>query len=122
MERAEVKTEWAKQETPSLADMSPQQINDLLEYRSELFAEVAQKYKELVEAIYRLPIHVVYRQHAFMNIDQGWHWVKDALDNVWELPEKKTAESIRQLEPSTTSEEKLPETPGSSHVYDTLIT
>lgn len=86
MNREDVKTEWEQPKESPLAEMSQHDMHKLLEYRSELFESVAKEYKALVDAIYRLPIHVIKRQMAFQNIDQGWHWVKDGLDDVWEVP------------------------------------
>lgn len=95
MDHSEVQTEWEKPADNNLSNMTGAEMKALLEYRSELFESVAIHYQEFVKAIHVLPIHVIKRQMAFQNIDQGWHWVKDGLDDVWETPadkEKKMAQ------------------------------
>lgn len=86
MELQEVKTEWAKPNANPLEGLNQEQIHELLEYRSEILMQMTVHYKNFIEAIMKQPFHVVYRQHAFLNIDQGMHWIKAAVDNIWELP------------------------------------
>lgn len=86
MDRADVKTEWEAPKENPLEGMTQEQIRKLLEYRSEVLMDVNQAYKDFIETIYKHPFHVIYRQHAFLNIDQGLHWIKTAVDNLWELP------------------------------------
>jgi hypothetical protein len=93
MDTAKVKTDWAKPQANPLEGMSQQDINKLLTYRSELLMELSQHYVALTEAIYKLPIHVVFRQHAFLFLDTAECWAKKGIDNVWEMPvEKLSAE------------------------------
>lgn len=83
----DVKTDWAKPDPlVDVNKMSQKEIQALLSYRSDVLVEITGYYKEFIEAIYRQPFHVVFRQHAFLNIDQGMHWVKAAVDNLWEIP------------------------------------
>lgn len=86
MNKDDVKTEWAKPKENPLEGMTQEDIQKLLEYRSEVLMDVNQRYKDLIETIMKQPFHVIYRQYAFMNIDQGMGWVKTAVDNIWELP------------------------------------
>lgn len=93
MRKEDVKTEWEKPNDHPLNNLSSEEIKEVLTYRSNLLNEAAEYYKKFVEAIYKLPIHVVYRQHAFLNIDQGWHWAEKGMDNVWSIP-KETKEEV----------------------------
>jgi len=86
IDRSEVKTEWVKPQENPLDGLTQEDINKLLHYRTEVLTEVSTHYKALVEAILKQPFHVIYRQYAFMNIDQGMGWVKTAVDNLWDLP------------------------------------
>lgn len=86
MDASEVKTEWSKPVDAPLEELKPGDIKPLLEYRTEVLMDVSHAYKNLIETIMKHPFHVIYRQHAFMNIDQGLHWIKAAVDNLWEIP------------------------------------
>ena len=88
MERAEVKTEWEKPQDNPLENMSQDDIKKLLEYRSELLMDLSHAYIELTKTIMRLPIHIIFRQHAFFHLDQAEMWAKKGIDNVWDLPNK----------------------------------
>lgn len=84
----DIKTEWEKPNKHPLENMSQQEINRLLEYRSELLMELSKHYAAFTEALYKLPIHVIYRQHAFLFLDTAEMWGKKGIDNVWNVPEK----------------------------------
>ena len=99
MDRQEIKTEWEKPDESKLSNMSPQEMRELLEYRTELFDLIAEAYQNYIRAVYKLPIHVIYRQHAFLNLDQSFHWIKAALDNVFEVPSKEEKPEPNVCEP-----------------------
>lgn len=85
---ANVKTDYTKPKDLDIENMSQEQIFALLRYRSKLLEGVTEKFQELIKHIYEeLPIHVLYRNHAFMNLDQGMHWLQTAINNVNDLPE-----------------------------------
>ncbi len=98
IDNAEIKTEWAKPGSNPLEGLTQEDINKLLEYRSELLRELSTHYIALTEAIYKLPIHVVFRQHAFLFLDTAEQWAKKGIDNVWDLP-KPADEPV--VEPAT---------------------
>lgn len=93
---SEVKTEYAKPSDNPMAGFDQKDIQDLLEYRSNLMMDISTAYSELVKAIFKLPIHVVYRQNAFMFLDTADMWAKRGIDNVWDLP--KEPESTEEAE------------------------
>lgn len=87
MERDSVKTEWVQPDDGSpLEGKTQEDIAKLLEYRSQLLMEISKHYIALTEAIYKLPIHIIFRQHSFFNLDQAEMWAKKGIDNVWDLP------------------------------------
>ncbi len=83
----EVNTVVEKPAENPLEGMSQQDIQALLEYRSNLLMDLGKAYAALVEALYKLPIHVVYRQQSFLFLDTAEMWAKKGIDNVWNLPE-----------------------------------
>lgn len=87
METSDIKTEWEKPNKNPLEGLSQHDINKILAHRTELLMEVSKHYVAFTEAIYKLPIHVIFRQHAFLFLDTADSWVKRGIDNVWELPE-----------------------------------
>lgn len=97
MDREDVKTDWEKPGANPLEGLSQQSINKLLEYRSELLMELSGHYQALVEAIFKLPIHVVYRQHAFLFLDTAELWAKKGIDNVWDLPKSADGVEVKDL-------------------------
>ena len=97
MNRQDVQTEWEKPSDNPLDGMTNDDVRALLQYRTELTEGILDKYKDFVEAIFRLPIHVVYRQNAFQNIDQGLHWVEKAISNIWKVPPPK-AEPVPEID------------------------
>lgn len=86
IDSSEIKTEWNKPNANPLEGLTQQDINKILEYRTELLMEISRHYIAFTEALYKLPIHVVYRQHAFFNLDQAEMWAKKGIDNVWDVP------------------------------------
>lgn len=93
MNHEDIKTEWEKPDANPLEGLTQQDINKLLEYRSELLMELSKHYIALTEAIYKLPIHVIFRQHAFLFLDTAEQWAKKGIDNVWDLPTSPILES-----------------------------
>lgn len=86
MDRSDVKTEWEQPKANPLEGMSQADINKLLEYRSELLMELSKHYEAFTKAIYELPIHIVFRQHAFLFLDTAEQWAAKGINNVWEVP------------------------------------
>lgn len=98
MQKDAIKTEWEKPKCNPLDDLSNEQISKILEFRSKVLMDIQVAYNALIEAIYKQPFHVIYRQHAFLNIDQGLHWCKTAVDNIWELPKVDAVAPIASVE------------------------
>lgn len=88
MDREDIKTEWAKPQENPLEGMTQEDINKLLQHRSELLMDISEHYIALTKAIYKLPIHVVFRQQAFLFLDTAELWYKKGIDNVWDLPKE----------------------------------
>ena len=86
--REDIKTEWEKPSDNPLEALNQEDIRKILEYRSELLHNLSEKYAEFTKAVMELPIHVVYRQHSFFNLDQAEMWAKKGIDNVWDLPQE----------------------------------
>lgn len=97
----DVKTDYAKPEDvkpEEMKQMTSEEIKELLQYRSQYLNQIYNTYKDFVEAIYKVPMHIVYRQHAFLNIDQGLHWAEKGIHNLQLPPKKEEAQPEPTLE------------------------
>ncbi len=106
MDRSEVKTTAAK---PVSLDpnMPKEELMKLLSYRSQLMGEVADKYLEFVKAIKRLPIHLVYAQHANLFLDTAQMWAEKGIMNVNELPSEEECEPETPKNETETAETEV---------------
>ena len=50
--------------------------------KQELNAELNVQYRNLVNFLQRLPINEKFKDHGFMNLDQGYRWMKDGIELI----------------------------------------